>query len=149
MKGFVDKLLIQLLQTYMVQDMKITKIVSAVDRPFPISIATPVGLIINELLSNALKHAFVDRKEGKIEIILSVSEESRINMKISDDGIGLPEGFDIDKTRTLGLHLVKILVEDQLQGSLEVISKEGATFNIEFDIEGNGGNFPDKGNKTV
>jgi PAS domain S-box-containing protein len=139
MKGFIEKLLMRLLQTYLVQDTTITRIVSVVDLPFPISIATPVGLIINELLSNALKHAFVDRKEGKIEIILSALEENRINLTISDDGIGLPEGFDIDKTKTLGLHLVKILVEDQLQGSLEVISKEGVTFNVEFDIEGNGG----------
>jgi PAS domain S-box-containing protein len=138
MKGFIDKLLMQLLQTYQVQDTKITRIVSVVDRPFPISTATPVGLIINELLSNALKHSFVDRKEGKIEIILSASEENKINMIVNDDGIGLPEGFDIDKTRTLGLRLVKILVEDQLQGNLEVISNKGATFNVEFEMEGNG-----------
>jgi len=54
---------------------------------------------------------------------------------VSDDGGGLPPGFDINATRTLGLRLVKILTEDQLRGSLEVISKEGATFNIEFDTK--------------
>jgi two-component sensor histidine kinase len=63
--------------------------------------AVPVGLIVNELLSNALKHAFVGRNEGKIEVRLTASEEGRINLTVSDDGVGLPDGFDIDKTGTL------------------------------------------------
>ncbi len=54
---------------------------------------------------------------------------------LSDNGAGLPDGFDINATGTLGLRLIKILTEDQLQGNLEVISKEGATFNIEFDTK--------------
>ncbi|TKY92081.1 MAG: histidine kinase, partial [Candidatus Methanomarinus sp.] len=137
MKKFVDKLLSQLLLSYSVRDTKITKSVSVIDHPFPISIATPIGLIINELLSNVLKHAFDNRKEGKIEVILNKSQKNKINLTISDDGIGLPEGFDINITKTLGLRLVKILVEHQLQGILEVISKEGTTFNIEFDMGDN------------
>lgn len=137
MKKFVDKLLNQLLLNYSVRNTKITKSVSVIDHPFPISIATPIGLIINELLSNVLKHAFDNRKEGKIEVIINKSEKNTINLTISDDGIGLPEGFDINITKTLGLRLVKILVEHQLQGILEVISKEGTTFNIEFDMGDN------------
>ncbi|MEA3293438.1 MAG: histidine kinase dimerization/phosphoacceptor domain -containing protein [Euryarchaeota archaeon] len=137
MKKFVDKLLNQLLLNYSVRDTKITKFVSVIDHPFPISIATPIGLIINELLSNVLKHAFDNRKKGIIEVILNKSEKNTINLTISDDGIGLPEGFDINITKTLGLRLVKILVEHQLQGILEVISKEGTTFNIEFDMGDN------------
>ena len=97
--------------------------------------AVPVGLISNELLSNALKHAFVGRKEGTIEVSLTASEEGKINLTVSDNGAGLPDGFDINATGTLGLRLVKILTEDQLRGSLEVISKEGATFNMEFDTK--------------
>jgi two-component sensor histidine kinase/HAMP domain-containing protein len=139
MKGFVDKLLRQLLQSYPVQDTKITPTIHVVDCPFPISLAVPVGLIVNELLSNALKHAFVNRKEGKIEVDLSASEKGKITLTVSDDGVGLPEGFDITATKTLGLRMVKILAEDQLQGNLEVISKEGTTFKMEFDIENSGG----------
>ncbi|MEA1945477.1 MAG: cache domain-containing protein [Euryarchaeota archaeon] len=139
MKGFVNKLLMQLFQSYQVQGTKITPIVSIVDYPFPISMAVPVGLIVNELLSNALKYAFVDRKEGTIKVSLTASEEGRTNLRVSDDGAGLPDGFDINKTGTLGLRLVKILTEDQLRGNLEVISKEGVTFNIEFNIRTNGG----------
>ncbi|MCK4811654.1 MAG: PAS domain-containing protein [Methanosarcinales archaeon] len=134
MQRFVDKLLMQLLQSYQVQGTKITPVVSVADYPVPISMAVPVGLIVNELLSNALKHAFVGRNEGKIEVRLNASEEGRINLTVSDDGVGLPDGFDIDKTGTLGLRLIKILTEDQLHGTLEVISEDGATFNIEFNI---------------
>jgi two-component sensor histidine kinase len=109
------------------------------DYPFPISVAVPVGLVINELLSNALKHAFEGRGEGKIEVSLTASEGGRINLTVSDDGVGLPPGFDINESNTLGLRLVKILTEDQLQGTLEVTSDGGATFNIEFDIEDDDG----------
>jgi two-component sensor histidine kinase len=138
MKEFVDRLLGQLLQSYQVGDTRIARVVRVDDYPVPISVAVPVGLIINELLSNALKHAFEGRDEGKIEVSLTASEDGRVNLRVSDDGAGLPPGFDIDESKTLGLRLVKILAEDQLQGTLEVMSDGGATFNIEFDIDDGG-----------
>ncbi|RLG31608.1 hypothetical protein DRO03_00550 [Methanosarcinales archaeon] len=138
MKGFMDKLLVQLFQISPVDDVKITPIVRADDCSLPISIAVPVGLIVNELLSNAMKHAFADRKEGKIEISLTASEGGRVHLTVSDDGVGLPPGFDINESKTLGLRLVKILSEDQLQGILEVTSDRGATFGIDFDMDDGG-----------
>jgi PAS domain S-box-containing protein len=134
MNEFVGTLSGKLLQGYPVSDTTITPIIHVTDHKFPISVGLHVGLIINELLSNAIEHAFGERKDGKIEIGLTASDHGRVNLRISDDGVGLPHGFDIDTTKTLGLHLVKILVEDQLQGKLEVISDGGATFNMEFDI---------------
>ncbi|MEA1906196.1 MAG: histidine kinase dimerization/phosphoacceptor domain -containing protein [Euryarchaeota archaeon] len=134
LRGFVNKLLVQLLQTYPIQGTQIKKTISIADYPVPISLAVPVGLIVNELLSNTLKHAFIGRKEGEIKVRLTASEEGRINLTVSDNGVGLPPGFDIDKTGTLGLRLIKILTEDQLEGTLKVISKEGTTFDIEFDV---------------
>nr|QNO46546.1 hypothetical protein HPDFPBIK_00005 [Methanosarcinales archaeon ANME-2c ERB4] len=137
MKEFVDRLLGQL-QSYQVGDTRITRVVRVDDYPLPISVAVPVGLIINELLSNALKHAFEGMDEGKIEVSLTASGDGRINLKVSDDGVGLPPEFNIDESKTLGLRLVKILTEDQLQGTLEVTSDGGATFKMEFDIEDGG-----------
>ncbi len=99
------------------------------------SIAVHVGLILNELLSNVFKHAFAGRTEGKVEVSFDVTEEGKASLTVSDDGAGLPSGFDIDTTGSLGLRLVKILAKDQLQGDLEVISNEGTTFLITFGIE--------------
>jgi two-component sensor histidine kinase len=137
MKGFVDKLFRRLFQSYPVKGAKITPILHIADYPFPISIAMPVGLVVNELLANALQHAFGKRSEGKIEVILSVLKKGKTNLTVSDDGVGLPKGFDINKTRTLGLRLVKILAEDQLKGNIKVVNKEGATFKIEFEMQNN------------
>ncbi len=152
MKGFVDTLLRQLFMSYQVQDTRVTEVVRVADCPFPISIAVPIGLILNELLSNASKHAFCGRKEGTIKIVLDASDEGkwdewggesgggRISLIVSDDGVGLPRGFDIGATPTLGLRLVKILVTEQLHGNLEITDRSdsrdggGTTFKIEFDI---------------
>ena len=134
MKGFVDKLLGQILQSYPVQDTKISSIVHVVDYPLPISIAVPLGLIVNELLSNAFKHAFVNRKEGEIVVVLRAAAEGLVSLTVSDDGVGLPERFDFKTSETLGLHVVKILVEEQLDGNLEVIRDNGTTFKIEFKL---------------
>ena len=136
-KKFVDGLLSQLLQTYPVQDAKITSDIRVVDCPFPISLAVPLGLVINELLTNVLKHAFGGRREGAIKVALDVSEDGRINLRIGDDGVGLPEDFNIDVTGTLGLRLVKILVEEQLQGDLSIASDGvGTTVEMSFVVEG-------------
>lgn len=136
MRAFVNTLLKQLLQCYMVRDTKITPIVHVADYPFPISIAVPVGLIINELLTNVLKHAFVGRAEGVVEISIVVPENGKISLTVSDDGVGLPDGFDINATKSFGLRLVRILAEDQLHGTLSIIhgAGAGADFKIEFGV---------------
>jgi len=134
MRGFVDNLVRQLLYVYSIQDTRITPNVSVADSPLPISLAVPVGLIVNELLTNAFEHAFVNRNEGTVEVSFGVSEKGLVSLTVSDDGVGMPPGFDINAAKTLGLRLVKIITEDQLRGTLEVTSEEGATFKMEFDI---------------
>lgn len=134
MKGFMDKLLVQLLQIHSVPETKISPVVHAFDCSLPISIAVPVGLIANELLTNAFKHAFVNRREGKIEVSLKASERGNIGLAISDDGVGLPEGFDVNASKTVGLRVVKILAEKQLDGKLEVLSDKGTTFKVVFEM---------------
>jgi PAS domain S-box-containing protein len=134
MKVFVNGLLRQMLSSHQVQDTRITPVVRVDEYLLPISIGVHLGLIINELLINALKYAFVNRKAGKIEVDFRVSEKGAVSLIVSDDGVGLPEGFDINTSKTLGLHLVKILVEDQLRGNLEINSDGGTTFKVEFEI---------------
>jgi PAS domain S-box-containing protein len=134
MQFFVEKLLRLMFQNYPVQETKITTVVHVAECPLPISLAVPVGLIVNELLTNAFKYAFVNRKEGKIEVLLRASEKGVARLTVRDDGVGLPEGFDLNTAKTLGLRVVKLLAEGQLRGNLKVISKEGTTFTVEFEI---------------
>ncbi|OHD66351.1 MAG: hypothetical protein A2176_07670 [Spirochaetes bacterium RBG_13_51_14] len=92
--------------------------------------AIPVGLIINELLSNAMKHAFPDDKSGTIFVELKKEDDSYL-LTVSDDGIGLPEDFQFPGTTTLGLTLVDTFVK-QLNGGIDIVRDSGLTYIIRF-----------------
>ncbi len=91
----------------------------------------PLGLIINELVSNALKYAFPDDMKGELNISLKGTDDARYELVIKDTGVGLPEDFDIKKATSLGLLIVDSLVK-QIRGTLEVTTKDGAEFRIIF-----------------
>ncbi|MBU3914236.1 hypothetical protein KKA14_01745 [bacterium] len=93
--------------------------------------ATPLGLIINELISNSLKYAFPDNREGEIMISLQ-KKDDQIELIFEDNGIGIPENFDWDNTKTLGLNLVKMLGEGQLCGAIELNREHGTCFVLKF-----------------
>ncbi len=94
--------------------------------------AVPCGLIVNELVSNSLKHGFPDNRGGKISISLHTDDADTITLVISDNGVGLPEGLDIHKADSLGLQLAMSLIS-QLGASMEASSGEGGTeFIIRF-----------------
>jgi len=93
--------------------------------------AVPMGLIINELLSNACSHAFTEKQEAIISISLGQKDAGRCTLKFHDNGCGLPDSFDINKQNSLGLNLVNILTQ-QIDGSIRCFNNEGATFTIEF-----------------
>lgn len=94
--------------------------------------AIPCGLIVNELLTNAFKHAFPDdKKDAKIDISFR-KKASVLSLSVKDNGIGIPQEIDISKTDSLGLRLVNILAVDQLEGSLEVKRSGGTAITIKF-----------------
>ncbi len=97
--------------------------------------AVPCGLIINELVSNSLKYAFPQDKGGKIWIGLRTINKDELELTVSDDGKGLPEDLDIRRTESLGLHLVTILAEDQLEGQIELNRDRGTRYNIQFKLQ--------------
>jgi two-component sensor histidine kinase len=93
--------------------------------------AIPCGLILNELLSNCLKHAFPDERGGEVHIELRADAAQRLTMIVRDTGIGLPGRVDSGHPETLGLQLVRSLTE-QLGGTLETESNGGTTVKLTF-----------------
>jgi PAS domain S-box-containing protein len=93
--------------------------------------AVPFGLILNELVSNALKYAFPGGRKGTIRVELKARENGEVMLSVCDDGVGLPEEVDFRHAKTLGLHLVRMLAW-QLQGSLDRVEGPGTRFVIAF-----------------
>ena len=94
--------------------------------------AIPIGLIINELVSNSLKHGFVDGRPGEISIEMISTARDTYRLRVGDNGVGLPEDIAIPKTESLGLQLIVSLTE-QLNGRMEVARNGGTSFVIEFE----------------
>ena len=94
--------------------------------------ALPCGLIINELVSNSLKHAFPQEKKGKVSIKIDEDMGKQFTLVVSDNGIGFPHELDIQNTDTIGMQLVRDLVK-QLEGTLELDKSNGTTFKITFE----------------
>ncbi len=93
--------------------------------------AIPCALIINELISNSIKHAFNDSDEGNIYVEFIILQPGKYSLSVSDDGVGVPENIDSLKKQSLGLQLVWNLVE-QLEGTIVYNSKFGTSFRITF-----------------
>lgn len=106
--------------------------IDAEEISFNLDDAVPVGLIINELITNSLQHAFPRGRRGNISINMRRVDEEWVELSASDNGVGFPESFDFDGAETLGLPLVKGLVEKQLEGSLHLKQTNGTQFTIRF-----------------
>ncbi|NLV26308.1 MAG: response regulator [Methanomicrobiales archaeon] len=96
----------------------------------------PCGLILNELIMNAVKYAFDPDKEGEIRISFTQHEQS-YHMQVADNGRGLPKDFDVRKSQSLGMELTSQLTH-QLRGKLTISSEKGANFLVTFPITGEG-----------
>lgn len=93
--------------------------------------AVPCGLILNELASNALKHAFPGSSHGDVTVSLRSSNKTGVCLTVRDNGTGLPAGFDWAEAPTLGLKLVQLLAR-QLAATVAVVSDSGTTFTLQF-----------------
>ncbi len=128
---YAEDLHSQLSALYKREGLEIENKIDASNLKLDIDTAIPLGLIMNELISNAYKYAFEGATNGKINIGLSRVDE-KIQLEISDDGKGLPENFSIENVASLGLKLVNILTK-QLKGTLNFESGSGTKFSILFD----------------
>ncbi len=98
-----------------------------------IDIATPCGLVVNELISNAFKHAFPAGQDGEIHIALHrANDQKLITLVVSDNGVGMPRNFDYRRSKTFGLPTIVAIVEHQLQGKIVFEGEDGVTCRIQF-----------------
>jgi two-component sensor histidine kinase len=105
--------------------------VNAKEICLPIDQAIPCALLVNELVSNSLKHAFPEHKTGEINISMAADETNHYILTVSDNGIGLPSGIDCHNTKSLGMQLVTTFV-NQLHGTIELGNNPGTSFTISF-----------------
>lgn len=153
---YLEKLVENLFQTYSIGNVDISLNMDLEDSIFfDMDTAVPLGIIVNELISNSLKHAFKGRSKGKIQIKLhkeNITEEEKAEKEpdngdkrvarkgtgytliVSDDGTGIQEGIDFNNSDTLGLQLVNILV-DQLDGEIELKREIGTEVIIKIKLQ--------------
>ncbi|MDO9627323.1 MAG: histidine kinase dimerization/phosphoacceptor domain -containing protein [Methanobacteriaceae archaeon] len=129
-KNYIDGFVSDLFYLYDIDKTIITLNTDIEDLEMGIDTAIPLGLIINELIINILKHAFPNNQRGNILISLKEVDKEFI-LKISDNGVGLPENIILDYSENLGLQLVNNLVE-QIEGSMEISTMDGTEFKIKF-----------------
>jgi len=132
--GYARALSQDLFQSYSIDSGKIDLIIQADDGQVDINKAIPCGLILNELISNALKHAFPGDGPGEIKIIIHETENVEIEIVVCDNGLGLPDDIDIHQARSVGLYLVNGLVKNQLDGQINVTRDAGTEFRIKIPL---------------
>jgi two-component sensor histidine kinase/CBS domain-containing protein len=134
---YIRDLADNLLRSYKASSQAITLKTTVNDITLNIDTAIPCGLIINELMSNSLKHAFpTPSKDKEICINIYSSGNHQFILNVSDNGIGFPKDLDFRNTESLGLELVCTLTE-QLDGTIELDNSKGTSFNIAFSEIGN------------
>ena len=138
--SYIEKLVENLFQTYSVGNIDISLNMDLMENAFfDMDTAVPLGMIINELVSNSFKHAFKGRERGEIRIKLHQRRKRKVNestsfiLTVSDNGIGIPENLEIEDLDSLGMQLVTSLV-DQLDGELELKRNNGTEFVMKFRV---------------
>ncbi len=128
---YLRSLVGHLFRTYQANPAAVLLRMDVVEAWLSIDTAVPCGLIVNELVANALSHAFPDGREGLLAVELTKAGDGRLHLSVSDNGVGLPTHLDILQAKSLGLQLAVILVR-QIDGELAVDRSGGTSFYITF-----------------
>ena len=129
---YIRSLITYLWQFYMIDSETIHLHMELEEAFLDLNTAIPCGLIVNELISNILKHAFPVGRKGEARIALTHAGGNKHMLVVQDDGIGFPENVDFRKAETLGMQIVNMLVQ-QLDGTIELEREDGTTFKIVFE----------------
>ena len=131
--GYVRQLAEEIFRSYIATDgrLRVALAVDVCEMSIDLETLIPCGLVVNELLSNALKHAFPDGRKGEVRVRISQADAGQIRLVVSDDGVGLPAGVETENPSTLGLKLVDMLSR-QLGGILSLERSAGTTVCMTF-----------------
>ena len=132
MADYIKELTVGLIKSYTASPYRVTASIDPSDVFLGVDMAIPCGLVINALVTNSLKYAFPENRTGQIAISLKESGNQELELVLSDNGVGIPDGLTPANTSTLGLKLATNLVQDQLDGKIELDRSQGTTFKITF-----------------
>lgn len=131
-QDYTRELLDYLFKTYQHPHKNISYQLNSFDLKLDVDTAIPLGLIMNELISNSLKYAFLDMTEGIIRVsVIPTEEPGRLRLMVGDNGRGMPENFDYERASSIGLRLVRSL-STQLQADLTMLNSGGVSYSIDF-----------------
>lgn len=130
LKEYIQELGKSLLYAYSIDQSAVILELDLQSVPLGIDKAIPCGLLINEFISNAFRHAFPNGRRGKLKVSLA-EHDCEVTLRIHDDGRGLPDDFDIERPTSLGFEIIRTLTE-QLEGTLEVRRNGGTEFVLRF-----------------
>jgi len=131
---YIENLVLQLYRVYDSAPGRIAYKLKVENVSININLVVPFGLVINELVSNALRHAFPPsfERKGRVKISLRRNEKDEIELIVNDNGVGIPKTIDIHYSDSLGMQLIVMLVKDQLNGKIKLDRRGGAKFTIIF-----------------
>lgn len=133
MRDYIRQIIDYLIESF---DRKPTvrSVCEVTDVDFDVSLATPLGLIINEAVTNSLKYAFPKNGKGTVGVSLLALDNQSYRLTMSDDGIGLPADFDLECSNTLGLTMIRGLSR-QIEGSLTISRTNGVEINLDLTLQ--------------
>lgn len=131
-ESYFDELATNVLSSFKDCNQQISLKTDISSHEIKMALAVPLGLILNELLTNSMKYAFRDTKNGELSISFGLTDDKNLYyLRVMDNGTGLPEDFNINNTNSFGLKLVEGLTH-QLNGSMQIIKEVGTRFDIYF-----------------
>ena len=129
---YINRIAQNLFVSHGMDSAKISLKIGQSDIALSLDSAISCGLIMNELITNCLKYAFPENRKGEIQVAFGYLGDGRLEMRVSDDGVGVPANFDFRDSDTLGIKIVKALAEHQLGGTVELDHTNGTKFLIRF-----------------
>lgn len=133
-KDYSEELVSSIVKSFSTESTKVSFNIDCANESFDLELAVPLGLMLNEAITNSVKYAFIDKTAGRIDIVLTPLNQSRYRLVISDDGVGIPEEFINGSKETLGIELITILTS-QLGGDVKITNENGTKVLIEFSAE--------------